>query len=312
MGYQLNRPDLRREVERECNFVASGQKTKEQILHPILQKMKEIFDRANAEAHKLDAAIGRHFQRIGSDSRNYVTIQNDYSLCGCGQSMTLKGSRTQNEENRNNRSRAQCQEKILICGSCKIAHSLPSKGVPTAAVDERNNNPIKCPICSFQVLKVSNGNGYTGNGYHICPKCYTDSPVEHGGDGSGNFRCFNCTHRECSLSGGTRGGDVEIFVCPFCAARNESASITLKKTTRSFVLSCSSYGSGNRCNYTMWLPREASEVIPLSEDVGDNTDNLYCSRCPNKPRKLQFTWKSGSVPPHFGRTHIGCVLCDPF
>ena len=318
MGYQLNRPDLRREVEHECNLVATGRKTKEAILVPIIQKMKEIFDRANTEANKLDAAVARHFRRIGSDNRNSLTLQNNFSQCSCGQLMCLKTSR------RNGDYRPQStqvtQDRFVHCTSCDIGFMLP-RGEPTPAQDERSTVQ-KCAICNFQVIKISRGNGYEGKGYHVCPKCFTDSPVEHGGNGSGSFRCFSCTHPTCSLASGTSGGGIEIFQCPFCSIKNQTSSIVLKKTSKGgFMLSCSSYGSGNRCEYTIWLPREASTITPLL-DSNDNGSieaqqprqimHNSCRRCPNRPRKLHFVWKNGTVPPHFGREHTACVLCDDF
>ena len=180
MGYQLNRPDLRREVEHECSLVANGHKTKDAIVAPILQKMKEIFDHANADAHKLDTAVARHFQRIGSDDRNSVVLQNSYSQCSCGQMTVLKTSRNRNGDYRPQAAQS-AQDRFVYCSSCEVGYSLP-RGEPSPAIDERSNAQM-CAICNFQVLKISRGNGYEGNGYFACPKCFTDSPIEHGGNG---------------------------------------------------------------------------------------------------------------------------------
>jgi hypothetical protein len=51
MGYQLNKPDLRREMEAECNHVAAGRKTKEEIMIPILEKMRQCYETATQERH---------------------------------------------------------------------------------------------------------------------------------------------------------------------------------------------------------------------------------------------------------------------
>ena len=304
MGYQLNRPDLRREVEQECNLVASGQKRKEEILGPILEKMKEIFDRANSEADKLDTAVARYFPRLGTNIENSTVMRNNVSQCGCGQMMSLKVSNSNSQNGHNRRGNTQVQEKFLYCSSCSLGLRLP-RGSPDAAFDEGSRSEILCKICNFQAIRISRGNGYDGNGYSICPKCFTDAPIEHGGNGSGDFRCFSCTNTDCSLAGGTRGGDVEILPCPFCASQNKAARVVLKKVGRRYLLSCenNSVGTGG-CSYTIWLPRESSDIEVCNESS--------CSSCPIGPKLLKFTWKSGSLPPHYGRFHTCCILCDDF
>eukprot|EP00816_Leptocylindrus_hargravesii_P010225 CAMPEP_0196821876 /NCGR_PEP_ID=MMETSP1362-20130617/81322_1 /TAXON_ID=163516 /ORGANISM="Leptocylindrus danicus, Strain CCMP1856" /LENGTH=270 /DNA_ID=CAMNT_0042201251 /DNA_START=168 /DNA_END=980 /DNA_ORIENTATION=- len=217
------------------------------------------------------------------------------------------------------------RSKLLYCEICQRGYSLP-RGQPNPEATEsssssNNNNNIcvQCPICQFQVLKITRGDGYEGNGYHVCPRCFTDAPMEHGGNGAGDFRCFSCTNSECSLSGGgsSSSSGVEVFACPFCLGRNKQGSISLRKNARGFVLSCSNYSSVDKCQYTIWLPKEASNVevhdANNNEESSSSTSqqqSLRCRRCPNAPRKLVFTWKSGSVPPHFDRVHVCCVLCD--
>jgi DNA topoisomerase IA len=53
IGYQLNKPDLRRETEAECNNVAFGRKTKDQIMVLLLAKMKQCYEVTTQEAEKL-------------------------------------------------------------------------------------------------------------------------------------------------------------------------------------------------------------------------------------------------------------------
>ena len=291
MGYQLNKPDLRREMEHECNLVALGQKTKEEIMNPILAKMRECFDNVAAEVHKLDEAVARHYQRLGSNAGASSVLRANVTRCGiCNSLMTLKQAGT-NRGNDNNVAR----RKLLFCGTCSQGYLLPRGEV--SAYQDAEGNAHTCPICRFQVVQISTGDGYTGNGYKVCPKCYTDSPLEYGGTASGDHKCFSCTHSTCPLSGGSRG--VEAFPCPFCAAQ-----INLKKAGPRYCLGCSSY-SATGCNYTVWLPRAASSV---SVD-----DEQYCPRCSVDGkifRQLKFVWKPGSVPPHLGREYIGCIVCD--
>lgn len=311
MGYQLNKPDLRREMEYECNLVASGQKTKDDIIGPILEKMRQCYLTATAEAHKLDEAVGRHFPRLGSNNSNMQVQMANFCECGiCHGNMALKvesrnnGGRGGGGGNNNNNA----ARRIIYCNTCQEGWSVPRGTLrPKTSQDNGAGNPVKCPICNYQVVRVERGEGYTGNGYHFCPKCFNDSPAAHGGNpNSGNFRCFNCTHPTCELSGGTPGGEVEVFACPFCSEQNQAGKVVLKKSSRGFVLSCSNYSSVNKCAYTIWLPRESNEVSVPGGDAN------ICTRCSRQGpvRKVSFKWKPGSVPPHLGRDCTVCILCD--
>lgn len=335
MGYQLNRPDLRREMESECNAVASGRKRKEEVMQPILAKMLECFNRANSEADKLDAAVAKHFTRIGTNDANAMVIRRNFSICGSCQGMTtLKELRSNPSRTRgNNASTQQFATKLVHCQSCSLGLRLP-RGVPepqlsSADGNVNTTNPATCPICKYQILKMTQGDGYNGNGYTVCPKCFSDPPTDFGGDASGDFRCFQCTHPTCSQAGGTRGGDVEIYQCPFCLTNGHGVGkITLKKLPKGgFVLSCSNYSGRIKCSYSVWLPRESKDVQIVAATASaleattsgagaSNDENAryhYCSRCSTDERrvkKLKFVWKSGSLPPDFGREMIACVLCD--
>jgi len=304
-------------MEAECNAVAAGRKRKEEIMQPILAKMLEVFNRANAEARKLDEAVARHFTRIGTNDANSTIVQRNFSLCGgCGGMTTLKELRRGNDRNQGNgRGDNRAPMKIIHCESCSPGLRLP-KGVHSAMINPQNE-PTKCPICNYQVITISQGDGYNGNGYQVCPKCFSDAPAEYGGAATGgDFRCFQCSHPTCSLASGTSGDGVEVFPCSFCEATGATGKITLRKNSKSHVLSCSNYaitGQRARCEFTVWLPKEASSISVLEDDRNGNNNNASCNRCSSQNkvvRKLKFKWKSGSVPPHFGREYVGCVLCD--
>jgi DNA topoisomerase-3 len=315
MGYQLNKPDLRREVEHECNLVAAGRKTKESILVPILAKMKAIFETAVNDAHKLDDAMARHFSRLGSSNDTTQVLQANFSQCGtCGNAMDLKQERQ--SRGRGNGTR----RKLLYCRSCRSAWNLPRGQTKAKTRDDVNGGPpVTCPICSYQVVQIMRGEGYDGNGYHVCPKCFSDPPVEHGGaQNAGDFRCFSCHHPSCSLATGTRNSDAEIFSCPFCypsgvrPPNQDQGKVCLRKTSRGFVLSCNRYsGPSDRCSYTIWLPKECREIIVPNGD--ENQTDTICTNCstPHRlVRKINIEWKPGSVPPHLGRDVQTCLLCD--
>lgn len=315
-------------MEAECNAVAMGRKRKEEIMQPILAKMRECFERVSAEAHKLDTAVARHFTRMGMSNNNSTVIAPNFSFCGGCNGMTvlkeLRGGGNQNHRNNSNNNQ-RTKPQILHCSTCSTGMRLP-KGVPTPLMKTQpNTQPQKCPICNYQVIKMNQGNGYNGNGYQLCPKCFSDAPAEYGGTAtSGEFRCFNCTHPTCSLATGTRGGDVDIFPCPFCAAGGSDGKIYLKKNSKSYALSCSNYSATAnraRCEYTIWLPREANSIATAEISSNNNNNNsgsqqtgyVTCSRCstPNKTvRKLLFNFKPNSIPPGIPRNLIACVLCD--
>ena len=283
----------------------------------ILTKMHECFTTATAEAHKLDEAVARHFTRIGANADNLQLLIPNFSKCGsCNFSMALR----QGEQNRNvrgNNQQRSFRTKLLACTSCSFACRLP-RGTPIALSDAITG-PQLCPICNYQVVKITEGDGYTGNGYTLCPKCFTEPPAEHGGTTLTDFPCYKCTNTSCALACGIRGGDVEVYSCPHCNSNGAKGKISLKKINQSFVLSCSNYsntGGQRSCEYSLWLSKVASAVTIPTEAVDvpeTNSEQVICSRCstPNAiVRKLHVTWKTGSVPPHWDREVTACILCD--
>ena len=310
MGYQLNKPDLRREMEAECSAVAAGRKSKEAVLGPVLAKMLDCFKKVNEEVVKLDNAVERHFSKLGSRNSQYVMLQANFSLCGgCNGMMTLKqqsgggGHGANRQRNQGNGGGS----KLLHCPACSKAHLLPRyhQEVAPAVKPGPEHDPITCPICQFQLIKLDNN----GNISHICPKCFSDPPEDHGGDPSTDFPCSKCTHPTCSMAMGTRGGDIEVLPCPFCTANGNTESVHLKKSSKGYRLACSNSGQ-NRCSFVVWLPKEARE-ISVDENAEGNAS--VCQNCsnPNRTvRKLKFVWKPGSVPPNYGHELITCVLCD--
>jgi DNA topoisomerase-3 len=307
MGYQLNKPDLRREMEHECNLVANGQKTKDDIVGPILAKMRQCFVTATSEAHKLDEAVARHFPRIGAGNDSIV-MQANFSECGdCHNLMSLKQV---NQQGNNNNNGNQHPRKLLFCNTCQKGWSLP-RGQPRPKTEEENGGPpLKCAICNFQAIGIGRGDGYEGNGYHVCPKCFSDPPQDQeGASNGGDFRCFSCSHPTCALASGTQGGGIEVLSCPFCRGRPSSTTgkVTLRKNSRGYILGCSNYSGRDRCSYTIWLPKESQSV-----SVPSNDENLCpnCTSAAGQVRKISFVWKPGSVPPHLGGSCTVCVLCD--
>eukprot|EP00979_Chaetoceros_neogracilis_P012059 scaffold3087_cov288-Chaetoceros_neogracile.AAC.8 len=316
-------------MEAECNAVAAGRKRKEEIMEPMLTKMLECFNRATAEARKLDDAVARHFTRIGSNNANSTVLQRNFSICGrCGDLTTLKellgGARANNARgNTRNNQQARAPAKLIHCETCSLGLRLPAKGTPSpftspgTGTGTGQNEPAKCPICNYQIISIGQGEGYAGNGYQVCPKCFSDPPAEHGGaSNSGEFRCFQCSHPTCAIASGSGGSNVEIRACPFCEATGAAGKVTLNKNSRGYILSCDNYRA-TRCEFSVWLPKEASTIEAMEESSAGNhnasANAISCAQCSsgNKMvRKLKFKWKAGSVPPGFGREYVACVFCD--
>ena len=297
MGYQLNKPDLRRDMEAECSAVAAGRKSKDAVLVPVLAKMLDVFKKANEEASKLDDAVARHFTKLGSNNGQYVLLQPDFSLCGtCNGMMALKqhsGGGVQGY-------------KLLHCSVCSKAHLIPKyhQQVFAATKQGAQDEPLACPICQFQLIKCEND----GNSYHICPKCFSDPPEEYGGDSATDFPCSKCTHPSCSMATGIQGGDIEVFPCPFCSADGNAGSVSLKRSANGYRLSCSN-GGRDRCQYVIWIPKAAKEILVQNTD-GNDSNCHACTTLNKQVRKIKFVWKPGSVPPHYDLELTTCILCD--
>ncbi|KAL7547835.1 hypothetical protein ACHAWF_011106 [Thalassiosira exigua] len=309
MGYQLNKPDLRREMEAECSAVAAGRKSKETMLEPVLAKMLECFKRANDDVNKLDEAVARHFGRLGSNDRQYVLLQANCSLCRSYSGMMMLKQLSGGGSRGSNRQRNQGStgsSKLLHCPSCSVSHLMPRYHQQVfPAMKPGNQQPLTCPICQFQLVKCENDGTAS---YHVCPKCFSDPPEDHGGDSSTDFPCSKCTHPTCSMATGIRGGDIEVFSCPFCTTAGNSGSVTLRRSTNGFRLSCSN-GGRDRCQFVIWLPKAARDVSIVDDAEGE----IACPNCSihnRVVRKIKFIWRTGSVPPHFDREYVSCVLCD--
>jgi len=311
MGYQLNKPDLRRHMEAECSAVAAGQKSKETVLGPVLAKMLEVFKKANEEVVKLDEAVARHFSKLGSNNSQYILLQANFSLCGTCNGMMMLKQQSGGAAQGSNRQRNQGNSggsKLLHCPTCSQAHLMPRyhQEVYPAVKPGNQREPLTCPICQFQLIKCEND----GKNYHICPKCFSDPPENHGGDSSTDFPCSKCIHPTCSMATGTRGEHIEVFSCPFCLSSGNTGSVSLKRSATGYRLSCSN-GGRDRCQFVIWLPKVARD-ISVEDNTEGNTNN-QCRNCSNQNRlvrKIKFIWKMGSVPPHYDRELITCVLCD--
>jgi DNA topoisomerase-3 len=140
MGYQLNKPNLRAAIEKDCQRIVKGELTKEEVLKRNLDQMKVCFVTCNSEAEKLDTAMEKYFPVLGAgNDEDYTILQPNFSLCGICQSlMNIRSKLTQDGN-------SESPSKFLHCSTCIKALIIPSKGDLSPSIQF-------CPICKFQVL----------------------------------------------------------------------------------------------------------------------------------------------------------------
>ncbi|CAM9520656.1 unnamed protein product, partial [Discosporangium mesarthrocarpum] len=285
IGFQMSAPHLRAAMELDCTRISRGEDTKEAVVARCITTMKECFVTCTENAHKLDEAVAQHFQPLGTGGNTRsVRGGRNFSVCGqCGQPMDMKKS--------------QADRPLLYCSSCSLGLSLPHKGKLV-----KMEPPVVCPLCNYEVISVTAGNNYSGNGYNVCPWCYNNPPEEHGGGEGMTFVCFKCT-ANCPLARGIQGGETAVAPCsvPCCGK-----VLTLKKSSKAhFYLGCKGYPQGCTAS-TVWLPRSAVAVTITEE---------HCPRCSGMAEdkrvlKLKFQFQRNKVPPGTPTSLVACPLCD--
>jgi DNA topoisomerase III len=187
MGYQLNRPELRAMIEKDCQKVAKGEMAKELAIKQCLSIMKQCFITCNKEVDKLDQAMKKYYRMLGKGQENeYQIIAENFTKCGkCGQKMTLKAERQnyrQNDNNNNNNNNnpgTQDPNRFVFCLQCDNALLVPSKGDLSA-------HELSCVICQYQVIIIKNRE--TQKEHTICPYCYNYPPSIVAEEGLQDFR----------------------------------------------------------------------------------------------------------------------------
>lgn len=176
MGYQLSKPYLRAEMEKDCTDVAHGRKSKDDVVQNCILQMKQIFQSVVQQSEQLDIAMSEYFTAgNGPESR---LEKRDFSMCGvCRGKMEL---------------RKLTHGRLLRCTSCNKSYSLFMRGNLSA-------DTHICPLCQFQVLKVEKD----GKGYTVCPSCYNGSDVK--------MPCFKCQESSCSLA---KKDTTAVLLCP--------------------------------------------------------------------------------------------------
>jgi DNA topoisomerase-3 len=296
MGYKLNKPFLRAAMEKDCQLIAKGEMRRVDMVRNCLSHMKACFIDCNKEATKLDLSMQKHFaeeiRHGGNEAQeNFDVIQQRFTACGkCNNPMILR-SRT--ELNANTNANFSGVTRQLLCTTCDIALSLPSK-------NELLPHDHLCPLCNYQVITVHNSE--TGKDHTICPHCFKNPPPAPFADenSSHEFRCFSCANAGCPLSGRLLGE--QVLVVP-CAAVACTESLKLRKTSKGYMLCC----TNQTCTQKWWFPKFVRTAQPLESTI--------CTRCTEKcgkpVHKLHITVNLSVAPPGTPSEMDMCLCCDP-
>lgn len=116
----------------------------------------------------------------------------------CGNDMSLMGQK-----------KGKNMIRFLQCNSCNMTLSLPSNGSIVVL-------PATCPLCGYNVVEIQSGNGYT-----ICPNCYSNSTEDRAGFTMPCFRCNAvCPYASLVMILLSPLEPEEISVCPCYYCRN--------------------------------------------------------------------------------------------
>ncbi len=327
IGYELSKPALRAAQEKDLTQISMGKDTKEAVISRCMDVMSSAFYTCQKHAHVLDEVLGKHFRGIGLGNEETTILQVNFSHCGCGGAMELKerrhegrgrgrGGRGERGGRRQQRGGSRGRQgagrtdgcnfppRLVVCATCSVGLPLPRTGIICPVQPDFN-----CPICGYQVLSISQGRGYEGQGYKMCPKCFRDPPIDYGGKEGQSFRCFMC-HANCRYAGRTEGQDTPLSPCTQWPINGCSGHLLLKKTSNgSFRLSCSR--GHPTCSGGFWLPRVATAISVAQNSCCEHcSKNLNGKGDPSEICKLVFRFKRSAVPPDVPTEFEACPFCD--
>ncbi|OQR93067.1 DNA topoisomerase [Achlya hypogyna] len=279
MGYQLAKPDLRAAMERDCNAIAQGQKTCEQVVRDCMSQMKTIFESVVARSNVLDETFQGYFGEATPEALavNSRVVDRAFSACGkCQQPMELR--------------KKSDDGGLLVCRRCNELYALPLHSAVAQSA-------TRCPLCHFQVVEIQKAAGSAG--YSVCPHCFNAPP----GGRLNEMACYQCT-ADCPLATGTHEPFV-VEACIQCAG----ASMKLKKTkTAKYVLSCTEYPA---CKASLWLPAAVAHAMVTT------TPCARCSRPNQLVHRVGLRFQTSALPPDVqarvlaaGGRHETCLFCD--
>lgn len=183
LEFPLYKPFLRAHMESECTRICDGSVHYQDVIDSCIGEMISVYSVVGFQ-RRFDLKIVQkkkefkdtfiQFMRKTISGKvlnvaSVATVIQDHILnCKvCGNDMSLMGQK-----------KGENMSRFLQCNSCNMTLSLPSNGSIVVL-------PSTCPLCGYNVLEIQSGNGYT-----ICPYCYSNS-TEEGRIGF-TMPCFRC------------------------------------------------------------------------------------------------------------------------
>ena len=172
--------------------------------------------------------------------------------------------------------------RLLRCATCAADHPLPPLGDLSA-------NAHRCPLCSFQVVTLTNS--VTGKSHTVCPSCFSRRPPPRAAQLDDDRAALLRVHRQVPARRRRAAG------APVPDARLRGAVVAKqKKDQGGAFFSCKQHPA---CNFTVWLPGGATVALASAAPP--------CARCGQQP--LDFTFKSSSLSPHLRQPYDAVCLC---
>ncbi|KPI84912.1 putative DNA topoisomerase III [Leptomonas seymouri] len=293
----LLQPQLRAQMELAMGDIANGSATKEQVVKAAVQLYEEIFSRLYASTSAFYEELKRHLRpaAAGGDRRDVASVAATAKVAGpatvvkpgliaCG----MCGSLMDLVEHQGERDR---EVWAVRCGRCSKSYRVPNCRLNKL---EPLTPPQRCPLCGFEVLRVTNREKQTS--HTICPYCFSHPPASASVNGmlpdmetAGEFRCFQCT-ADCPLAKGLES----IGITPCIACRQNE--LRLRASSCGYFLSCKGYPT---CNLIVSLPT-ATSVKPCPTQ-----------RCPScNAVLLIFDFRGVQGVPGLSPVDTICVSCD--
>lgn len=321
MGYQLNKPTFRAQMERDCTRIARGELQKEQMLRECLETMKMVLRSCMKEVRLLDAAMARHFHPLGAGiggpshgagagglgagGTPFTVLSAEFGQCGrCRHALQLRQTAVTEADGPRPGQRATSSTlRYLYCGTCALSLSLPRSGDFRLMTNTSTRAPVLCPICQFQVISVTpvenNNNNHNGN---------NASAAGSGGGGGvgGGEKRKKGSHNICSYCFSTppeppdaEEGTISEFRCFTCA--NTQCELAGRATlVQDGIVTCNLAANGSRC---------PDGLIQLRR--GDKSFSIGCSKYPNCGNKFASKWLPRAVKSAVPIPAEICAKCSP-
>ncbi|OQR81470.1 DNA topoisomerase [Thraustotheca clavata] len=279
MGYQLAQPDLRAAMERDCNAIAQGQKTCNQVVQSCMEQMRRIFESVVEKSRVLDETFQSYFGSAKPEvlTANSRVVNPHFGMCGkCNKAMELR--------------KLSDGGGLLTCAQCKGQYRLP---IHATAVQTSTH----CPICRFIVVEIQKSDNSPG--YMVCPFCFNEPPNPR----LNEMACYNCT-ADCPFATGTHDN----FIVQYCLQCASNCMKLRKTKTAKYVVSCTDFPN---CKESIWLPAAIAYASVTANPCPT------CSTPTQTINRAKLRFQNNLLPPDlqvrvldYGANFETCVFCD--